>query len=327
MFRRIQIWLVFAVMAAGCVCAQSALVKRLILKDGTYQTTTKWEIKGDRVHYYSPERSEWEDLPNSLIDWDATNKFNKALEQGDISTDTITLSNEEVAERKAEEARTPLVAPGIKLPANGGVFLLDQFGGRPELVELVQNGGELNKQTGKNILRAAINPLATAHATIELKGTKARVQSHETQPAIYVNVDTSSDEPDEAPGEHVPGAKKDLDQMPDRFRIARLDVKKQSRVVGDLRIAITGHVKQSSKWSEAVAEPMSGGWVKVTPKTPLAPGEYAIVEMLNPKEMNLYVWDFGVDPSAPENPTAWKPAAIQTNKTGTTDSPVLHKKP
>jgi hypothetical protein len=327
MLRRIQVWLLIALMALAVGALGQALVKRLILKDGSYQSATKWEIKGDRVHYYSPERSDWEDIPSSLIDWDATNKFNKDLESGNVSTDAIQLSQEEIAERKAEEARTPTVAPGVKLPENGGVFLLDDWNGRKELVELIQNGGQVNKQTGKNILRAAINPIASQHATIEIPGNKSRVQSHLTQPAIYVNVDTSDE--NGSPGEHPPteATQKDLDQMPNRYRIARLEVKKTSRVVGDLKIAITGHVKESGKWTDAIAEPLTGGWVKVTPKTPLAPGEYAIVEMLNPKEMNLYVWDFGVDPSAPENPTAWKPAAIQTNTTGTTESPVLHKKP
>ena len=48
--------------------------KRIVLKDGTYQMVIKYEIQGDRVHYLSAERYEWEDLPSSLVDWDATKK-------------------------------------------------------------------------------------------------------------------------------------------------------------------------------------------------------------------------------------------------------------
>src|SRR5580704_2118404 len=68
-------------LTSGPVFAQQA-TERLILKDGSYQSVAKYELQGDRVHYLSSERYEWEDIPASLIDWDATNKYNEALTAG-----------------------------------------------------------------------------------------------------------------------------------------------------------------------------------------------------------------------------------------------------
>ena len=304
--------------------AQTRGAKRLILKDGSYQMVTKWEVKGDRVRYYSAERSEWEEVPNSLVDWNATNNYEKDHPKG-LSQETVQLSAEEEAEAKAEEAKTPTVAPGLKLPYDGGVYLLDRFQQDPSLVEMVQNGGEVNAQRGKNVLRAALNPFASLKQTIELKGARARVQAHQAQPVFYLNVaqDDAATNTDQAAGKKPTG---DLDQQKDRFRIVRAVRKPDKRVVGNLKIALTGHISQSGDFVPVIQEPVSGGWVKVTPAAPLAPGEYAIVEMLSPKEMNLYVWDFGVDPSAPRNDDAWRPSPTQRTDTGTDQSPILNKR-
>jgi len=72
-------------------------------------------------------------------------------------------------------------------------------------------------------------------------------------------------------------------------------------------------------------EPVSGGWVKLTPRRRSRP-RVRIVEMLNPKEMNLYVWDFGMDPNAPR--TAPPGALSRSSAPGYRDneSPVLDKR-
>ncbi|HET9167213.1 MAG TPA: hypothetical protein VFP11_14535, partial [Candidatus Angelobacter sp.] len=161
--------------------------KRLIMKDGSYQSATKWEVVGQRVRYYSAERYDWEEVPNDFVDWPATDKYNnERTGQRDETIKEIAKADE------ADEREAPLIVTGLRLPNTGGVFLQDEFNKQPELVELLQNGGELNKHTGRNILRAAVNPLALSSTqTIELKGEYARVQSHVGQPAIYLNVDTA----------------------------------------------------------------------------------------------------------------------------------------
>ncbi|HEY6968161.1 MAG TPA: hypothetical protein VJA94_03075 [Candidatus Angelobacter sp.] len=297
--------------------------KRLVLKDGSYQTVTKWEVKGDRVLYYSAERYDWEELPKDLVDWPATEMYNQEHDKQRTVT-AGEIAQQEEAERRAEEAERPNVAAGLRLPDGGGVFLLDVYRSQPQLVELVQSGGELNKHTGKNILRAALNPLAlSSKQTIELKGLHARVQSHEGQPAIYVNVDSADSNSDQSAAARTG---KDTDPQPDRYRIVRVEQRKDNRVVGNLSIAVYGRVSEKENWIKTNSEAV-GEWVKVTPAEPLTPGEYALVEMLGKKQINLYVWDFGVNPAAPANSTAWTPQQPAQSPTGTNESPVLTKRP
>lgn len=331
--------------------------ERLVLKDGSYQNVTKWEIKGDRVRYYSAERYTWEELPKDFVDWPATEKYNK---------DRAALRDEAVDEATnavgPAEPAPPMVAPGLYLPDGGGVFLLDTYQNQPQLVELTQNSGELNKHMGKNILRAAINPLAlSSKQTIDLKGTRAQTQAHTTQPTIYIDVDTGPDNPqnttakNDKPAPAAPNAAgglgnapslgpgasrsaapsaqdtaatpKNTAAVPDRFRIVRLEKKKDSRVLGNVNVAIYGKVSQKENWVKTVSQPAGGDWMKISPATPLTPGEYAVVELLDKGQVNLFVWDFGVDPAAPANPNAWKATKSEIGPDGKKKSPELEKRP
>ncbi len=281
----------FVVLHMGVQAQQKT--KRLILKDGSYQSVLKYEVQGNRVHYLSAERYEWEDMPSTLIDWDATKKYEADLAGGKQATKPEE-TPEEKEEREKEEANSLEVAPGLRLPGSGGVFLFDQYQGKPELSEILQNGSELNKGATKNTIRTTLNPLASSKQTFELKGAHAQIQSHVPRPTIYLDID-------EGPANDV--------AVNDRFRIVRAVPKNGVRVVGNLKISVTGKTSEQSAVVPAKVEKLGKGeWVRLTPTGDLTPGEYAVVEMLDTNEMNLYVWDFGVNPNAPANPNTWKPA-------------------
>ena len=284
------------------------LSKRLILKDGSYQSVTKYEVKGQRVRYLSAERGEWEELPKSMVDWAATDKYEKDRAAGASTPEAIELDKELEADRQAEEARSPHVAPGLQLPEEGGVFLLDTYENRAELSPIDQRGGSVNKNMKGNVLRSAINPIAGARQTVEIPGKHAPVQGHVSVPSLYINIDRGQET--EAP---PPSSKDETVPAAERFRIVRLEGKGDKRVVGNIKIAVYGKISQDAKFVPATVQPMSGGWVKLTPTESLPNGEYAVVEMLGKEGMNLYVWDFGVNPNAPANSIAFRsdPSAEQ----------------
>src|ERR1017187_3527399 len=175
------------------------LARRLITKNGAYQPVTKYEVKGNRVRYLSAERNEWEDLPESLVDWPATEKYEKDRVAGASVPEAVQLDKELEQDRDREEAQLPQDAPGLRLPEDSGVILLGSFQGEPQIVEIQQTAGDVNRNTKANIFRGAINPVAGLKQVIELEGTHAPVQSHVDVPSLYINVDAAPDHPVQAP--------------------------------------------------------------------------------------------------------------------------------
>ncbi len=311
---------VFVTLALPIHSLAQELASRLILKDGSYQSVTKYEVKGDRVRYYSSEREEWEELPSSLVDWPATEKYEKDRTAAPAIPEAALIDKESSADRAADEGRLPQVAPGLRLPELSGMFLLDNFKGQPQLVEVQQGEGVLDRNSKSNILRGAV---ASGKETIELDGSHAAVYSHVAVPSIYIKMDDDSDQappPGETasdkpslPSLDAPRAEPQQPQQPEqaaaaeRFRIVRLKVRNGKRIVGDMKRASTGKVSQEEDSVKSTTDHVGTGWLKLTPTQDLAQGEYAVVEMKGDQGMNLYIWPFSVNPNSPANINPWTP--------------------
>ena len=174
--------------------------------------------------------------------------------------------------------------------------------------------------TGHNILKLAINPRSAQHQIVQLKGETSAVQMHVEQPAIYLRVgDDSGIRPGGTPlvvdthGSGASGAggvKKDSSggSQDSGYVMVRADVRTDARVVASFNIGMLGGMKTQEDVIETTSELLPGGhWMKVTPKKPLDFGEYALIEVISNKEINMGVWDFGVHPVAPENRDVMKP--------------------
>ena len=283
--------------------------RHLILKDGSYQVVTKYEIKDDRVHYFSAERDEWEELPKSLVDWPATENYGKEQQEKDRATAAATVQlDKRIDENEAAEVKLPEVAPGLRLPRDSGVFLLDNLKSEPQLIEVQEAEGDLNQSSKGNIFHGAL-----AKQSVELPGEHAKVQSHVDIPSFYINLEPP---PPAAAPPQDPQSRQAAAVPFDRFRIVRADAKAKAgkRTLAEVKRGVTGKMTQEQHFEKTTTIRITGGWLKLTPAESLAPGEYAVVEMMDKEGMNLYVWDFGVNPNAPANANPWKPEAKEPPK-------------
>jgi hypothetical protein len=299
---------------------------RLILKDGTYQIVRKYEVVGDRVRYVSVERSgEWEELPNDLVDWEATRKWERdhtqpaAEDSSEAMKEAETIDKEEAAERGEQAARMPEVAKGLELPDEDSVFALDTYQGTPELVELPPNDLAVDAKTHHGL--STLNPLAGSRAAIELPGAHAKVHLHVNDPSIYLSLNLTDN------AEHVlshattvdTGGAKDAvnhkhgaHSARSGFAIVRVDVRRAVRVVGSIRMGPNGAVAQDEDIIPTKVEVVPGKhWLKLTPAKPLLIGDYALVEILDASDISQTVWDFRVDPQLGDNPGSLGPIMKQ----------------
>lgn len=295
---------------------------RLILKDGSYQMVMSYRVVGDVVRYVSAERAgAEEEIPASLVDFDATKRWERqhtVSAEGDAQNpgSAPAIDPELLKEEADRAALTPEVAKDLRLSDLDNVLALDTYRGEPQLVPLPQSEGELNHNTAHNVLKAAVNPLSSSHQLVQLKGDRSAIQLHVDTPVIYVRIGEAAAVPNGSTPMTVDthGASATMtdkhpgDPLASRYVIVQADVREHARVVASFKISALGSVKQQQDVIETTTEVLPGGhWMKLTPKQPLGFGEYALMEVLSDKEVNLGVWDFGVHPTAPANRDAILP--------------------
>jgi hypothetical protein len=296
---------------------------RLILKDGSYQLIMSYKVVGNVVRYISAERGgAEEEIPLSLVDLEATKLWDKQHAKPADPDDPNNpqrpppIDPELLKEEADRAALTPEVAKDLRLPEEDSTLALDTYHGTPELVPLAQTDSDLNRNTGHNLLKAAVNPLSAAHPIVTLKGERSPIQLHIKDPVFYLRIG------DESVGNtagtpltvDTHGATSRIPNDPSggsansRYVIVRTDVRTGARVIDSFRIGLLGTGQHQEDVVETASELLPGGhWLKVTPKEPLDFGEFAVMEVVSDKMVNLSVWDFGVHPVSPENRDIIKP--------------------
>jgi hypothetical protein len=244
--------------------------QKLFLKDGTYQLVSSYEVHGDRVRYYSVERSAWEEIPLSLVDLEATKRAQeeeKAIQKKEL---------EEGRELDQQRFEKPLetgfeIAPGIHLPQEEGVYAYDGV----RVIRLIRSTAEVVTDKKRVALGLALpGPLLKGRSFVTLPGPKAAVRLQHAQPTFYVQ---------------------SSDGLGAKLELISVKVVKESRVVERVETGRAGIGKPSELRAAVQLErtQLAPALYRLKPLQPLDPGEYALGELVQQK-LSLELWDFGL---------------------------------
>ena len=299
---------------------------RLILKDGTYQLVRQYNLAGDRVRYLSLERGDWEEMPADLVDWDATAKWERdhsmpaGSEQSPGMKEAEDVDKEASAERELLKAQMPEVAPGLELPNQDSVFALDTYEGTPALVEILPNEMDIPTKAHKGL--KTLNPLAMQKLDMQLLGAHAKAHLHVNDPTIFVSLGVVDDKESvlshpmtiDTKRANAVDATRGAHSDKSGFALVRLDARRALRIVGAIHVGLTGNVTQDENVVPTKIDVMPGKhWLRIQPQEKLTIGEYALVEIISPSEINQSVWDFQVNPAMGDNPGSIGPLLKQSS--------------
>ena len=180
----------------------------------------------------------------------------------------------------AQAPKPAEVAPGVSLPAGGDatVLVLDQSASGPVLVHVKPHEVVSDAHAATNFLRAQI--YSGPHRSFDVEGPHADTVVSSTKAVLFVRIS----------GE-------DSEIMRARVHLIWLETSKKRREITDFSSNIFGGQRARNMDEVPCDTEMVEGtnWLKVTPKDPLLPGEFAVAFL--PKDVTQQpdiVYDFSV---------------------------------
>ena len=249
-------FLVFAAWAANL---------KLYMKDGSYHVVREYQVQTDRVHFYSVERSQWEDIPLELIDLKRT-ETEVAERQARLDADAKVIAQEEKVEREMAKQTS-------RIPQDPGVYWLE--GDQAKVVKQAESTVHSNK--GRSVLaKLSPLPIVSGKATLELQGDHSATVFTNPEQELFIQLSET-----------------------ERFGICKLTVKGAVRIVENLTfVPVTNEIIEEPVMVPSFQTQLAaGGLYKIWPREPLPAGEYAVVQYTEGK-LKIQVWDFAIKPAA-----------------------------
>jgi hypothetical protein len=245
-----------------CLSAFAANLK-LYLKDGNYHVVREYQVQGDRVRYYSVERSDWEEIPLELVDLKRTEAEVKER-QASLAEEAKALTADDQAERQQREEVQ-------RVPQAPGVYLVDG----KELKPIKQAESKAVTNRGRSVLKILTPiPIVAGQATVELDGERSANLVAAPEPEFYFRLAYN-----------------------ERFGIFKLTPKKNARVVQKWSIIpVSNETVEEQEEVPVLRQQIEEDLYKIWPKEPLKPGEYAVVEY-TAGQRNIQIWDFACRPA------------------------------
>ena len=234
---------------------------KLYLKDGSFHVVSEYKVDGDRVRYYSVERSAWEEIPVELLDLRRTEKENAAREAKMVEEAKI-ISEEDKARREQEKEI-------MKIPQDPGAYMIENN----QLRIFKEADSKVHTNKGRSVLKVLSPvPMVAGKATIEVDNAHSPNVVADPRPEIYLQL--SADE---------------------RYGIIKLTPKGEVRIADRLSIIpVTKEVVDDIDEVPIFRKQLTENFLyKIWPEQDMPNGEYAVVQF-TPGKTNMQIWDFAI---------------------------------